>query len=893
MNNQFLLIDGSSYIFRAFYGVRAGLSSPDGTPTNAVFGFKNMLLQLLQKENPSHCVVVFDPKGKNFRHEMYPEYKANRGEAPDDLKPQFPLIHELVECFQFPMLVLDGVEADDVIGTLAEKYAGDIPVKIISGDKDLTQLVTDQVCMVDTMQDKVFTPESVKEKFGVKPDMIAQYLALVGDTSDNIPGATGVGAKTAVKLLNEHQDLEGIEQALDQVKGKLGEKLRDSWENVLLSHRLTQIKLDVEIPFQLDDFQMQEPDWDAVAGFYKKMGFRVDAFVKIQQEGEEEEADSLVDRSSYRLIQDLEELNQIAAEIQKEKIFAVDLETTSLNTIEAEIVGIALAWKDQAAYVPVAHQIGDTQLSRKDALKVVGGLLEDEAICVVAQNIKYEIQVFRNYDISLKGILEDTMLQSYVLNADTHQHSLDALAERFLAHTMIKYEEVTGKGKKQIGFDEVPLDKALEYAAEDADVTLKVYYAMKEDIKDDLLKVYRDIEMPLMKVLADVERKGISIDASFLNTLEVRLQEEADAIEKQIFEEAGESFNIGSPKQLGVILFEKMGISEHLKKTKTGYSTDASVLEKLSWKYPIAQMILEYRQKMKLINTYLSVLPDLVQKQTGRIHTSYNQAVAATGRLSSNNPNLQNIPIKGEDGRKIRSAFVAAEGYNLLAADYSQIELRLLAHISEDEGLRDAYRNGRDIHSETASAIFGIPFEGVTSDNRRVAKAINFGIVYGMGAYRLSQEIGVSNKEAKAFIDAYFERFPGIRTYMDKTIELAREKGFVETMYGRKRALPDINSKNHMARTGAERVAINSRIQGSAADLIKVAMIQIQDRILKESWDASMILQVHDELVFEVKEESMDDFRVMVSREMENAAELSVPLEVDAGVGKSWGEAHN
>ncbi len=894
MKNQLLLIDGSSYIFRAFYGVRAGLKNRDGFPTNAIFGFKNMLLQLLKEENPSHCIMVFDKAGPTFRNDIYPEYKANRDSAPDDLKVQFEPIFEFSRLLNLPVIQMDGFEADDIIGSLAKKYAKDISVTIISGDKDLTQLVTDQIFMLDTMKGKTYTPQEVKGKFGVDPEQIPEYLALVGDSSDNIPGASGIGPKSAVKLFDKFGSIAGIYENIDQLKGKQKENLVNSKDNVELSLRLTQINCELSFDYTLEDFKRVDPKVEELGAFYKRMDFRPDDFFLASGDAEVEEESGALDYGSYELVTTINRLKEITETILEIGEVTLDFETTSLHPIEARIVGIALAWEGgNPVYVPVAHSSSDQQLPLEEVLQCLEPLFSEEDMTIIGQNIKYEILVFANYGIEIKGQIRDTMLESYLLDANLHRHNLNDLADRYLQHKMIKYEDVVGKGKKQISFGDVALETALKYAAEDADATLKVHEKMAPKIKArGLQELYESIELPLSRTLAKIERHGVKIDTDYLKDLRNRLADEQEILKQRIYERAGKEFNINSPQQLSTVLFEELGIEVGKKKTKTGYSTDASVLEKIAVHEPIGQDLLDYRTKTKLINTYLDVLPTLINETTGRIHTSYNQAVAATGRLASNNPNLQNIPIKGEDGRKIRKAFVPEQGHLLVSADYSQIELRFLAHLSEDEKLIEVFNRGGDIHTETAAAIYEVDVEQVTADHRRSAKAINFGIIYGMGAFRLSQEINVPQKQAKEFIEAYFRKYPGIKRYMEETVSFCKEHLYVETMFKRRRLIPDINSKNRMAQTGAERVAINSRIQGSAADLIKIAMINIQSLLEEKYPEAKMIMQVHDELVFEIPESYQQGFIEEIKKKMEHSISLSVPLVVDAGIGSNWQEAH-
>ncbi|MDX2470361.1 MAG: DNA polymerase I [SAR324 cluster bacterium] len=900
MENKLLLVDVSAYIFRAFFGVRGNFSNSEGMPTNAVFGFKNMLLHLLNTENPSHVAMVFDTPGGTFRNEIYSEYKANRSACPEDLVPQFAPIAELTELLQLPIIKRENYEADDLIGTLSKKFSKEIKVIIVSGDKDLTQLVNEDVVMLDTMKDYVFGPEQVKEKFGVGPEKIAQYLAIVGDTSDNIPGAKGIGPKTATKLFDQFGDLEGILANTDKLKGKQRENLEASIDDVRLSYELTQIVCDIPIEESLEDFLVTPPDLEPLKEFYKRMNFREDSLFKVW--GVSTQAPVVEDNwdyGRYNCITTQTALDELIAKLKESEVITLDFETTNLQAQIAEIVGISFATDNIApCYIPVAHttfgQLVEGQIKREDLLQTLIPLFEDEQKTWIGQNIKYELMVLANYGLTLKGKIEDSMLESYLLNANSHRHGLDALSEAYLGHKMIAYKDVCGTGKKEIPFSDVALDVATRYGAEDSEATRLIHNLLRPRLKEQNLEnLYLDMEIPLLRVLGRMENQGICIDVPYLAELEKDLTTDQTKLTAQIYELAGEEFNINSPKQLGDILFEKLGITEAKKQTKTGYTTNVDVLEKLAPNHKIAELLLEYRGKTKLLNTYLAPLPMLVLEKTGRIHTSFSQTTAATGRLSSKNPNLQNIPIRSLDGKKIRKAFIPSEGCFLVSADYSQIELRFLAHISEDENLIAAFNSGSDIHQETAAAIFNVQnLDEVNGEQRSAAKAINFGIIYGMGAFRLAGEIGVSNKEAKAFIDAYFARYPKIKSYMDETIEFAREHKYVETMFGRKRAIDGINSKNHMERTGAERIAINSRIQGSAADLIKIAMIELDQEFEKLDKKNRMISQVHDELVFEIEESQIEVLSKLIKEKMEGATNLKVPLLVEVGYGKNWADAH-
>jgi DNA polymerase I len=899
MKNQLLIIDGSSYVFRAFYGVRANLTNRQGLPTNAVFGFKNMMLQLLRQEDPSHCVMVFDKPGRSFRHDIYPEYKANRLAAPEPLKVQFEAIYRFNEYLNIPLVWQDGVEADDVIGSLVRKLADQIQVVIVSGDKDLTQLVTAEVTMLDTMNHKWYTPDTVREKFGVPPEQIPEYLAIIGDSSDNIPGATGIGPKTAVKLFQQFGSLDAILTNIDRLKGKQKENLASSRENIELSLKLTRIRCDLELTAELTDFRRQPPDIIRLTEFYQEMNFRPDELVQNMNDHQPTTpitniGPKTLDYSRYELVTEIERLRILRDIMLQQTEVAIDLETTALKAISAEIVGLSFAWENgDPFYIPVAHQEATQQIPITTVLELCQPVFDRPDLRIIGQNIKYDLMVLANYGVTVRGRIHDTMIQSYLLDANAHRHNLDELAERHLGHRMIRYEEVTGKGKQQIPFAAVPLTQALHYAAEDVDATLQIHRKLRPLLeKEGLTALYHEIEIPLCRTLAKMETHGVKLDVDYLRELCEGLRTDLQSLQVRIYEQAGETFNINSPQQLASVLFDKLGIQTGRKKTKTGYSTEAAVLEQIARSEPIAADILAFRSKTKLINTYLEVLPTLIHPKTGRVHTSYSQTVAATGRLSSSNPNLQNIPIRGEDGSKIRRAFIAEPGFVIVSADYSQIELRFLAHLSSDACLIEVFRRDGDIHTETAAAIYGLTADTVTNSQRQAAKAINFGIIYGMGAYRLSQELRISHQEAQAFIDAYFERYPKIRDYMDNTIAFCRENGYVETLFKRKRLIPDIRSENHSFRTGAERMAINSRIQGSAADLIKIAMVNIQEKIDHRFPETKMIMQVHDELVFEIPETEPEPVSEMIRTAMEEAATLSVPLKVNISAGTNWQEAH-
>jgi len=911
MEHSLFIVDGSSYIFRAFFGVRAPLTSKDGTPTNAVYGFKNMLSNLLTNHEPTHVVMVFDPSGKTHRHDIYPDYKANRAKAPDDLVPQFALIHELTRMMNLPVIIMDGVEADDVIGSLVEKFQSEANVSIVSSDKDLTQLITDNVYMIDTMKNVKYNEELVLEKYGVYPSQIAEYLALTGDSSDNIPGATGIGPKGAAELLKQYGDLKTLEENLSEIKGKKGEKLINSWPNVKLSFELTTINRHIEIPHTLEEFMRVEPDLSRMRELYTELNFRSDKLVDMMPAADDDPlhgtnesikvapANNLEKKSEYKLINTEETLGELVESIKKNKEYAFDLETTGLDYLTDHIVGIAVSTRDfPGCYIPIKHtpeSMGDfPQLDSDHVLGIFKELLTDPSLKVICHNIKFERHVLREHGVEISSPHEDTMLISYVLNSHLNSHSLDKLALEHFGHSMIEFSSVTGGKKSQMTFDMVPIEQACEYASEDTDYTYKLYDFFQPELeKNELTSIYNEVELPLAAVLCKMESYGVKINQDYFGELSENFTGEVKIYEEKIYEEAGEEFNINSPKQLGEILFTKLGITDHKKQNKTGLSTDASVLEKLSHKHKIANLIIKFRTLNKLLNTYVDVLPNLTHQKTGRIHTSYNQSVAATGRLSSSHPNLQNIPIKGEEGSKIRKGFIVEDGYKMVSIDYSQIELRILAHLTGDPALINAFRENKDIHNQTASLILGVPESNVTPDQRRVAKSINFGIIYGMSAFRLANETGIANAHAKDFIDSYFEYFPKITDYISETIQSARKNEYVTTILGRRRHMPDINNKNANLRKRAERMAVNTTVQGSAADLIKVAMIRVDQFLTADNFRSRMIMQVHDELIFEVFEPELDELLPKIYRHMEKAIALNVPLAVSTGIGLSWAEAHD
>jgi len=889
------IIDGSSYIFRAYFGIRQFLSTSKGFPTNALYGFINMLQKVVRDEKPDYLCVAFDSKEKTFRHDIYPDYKANRDAPPEDLAKQFPYFEPLVDAFNISSVRVPGFEADDIIGTLAltGSRAG-YRVVIVSGDKDMMQLVSQEVKMLDTMKNKWIGVEEVEEKFGVPPEKVIEVMGLMGDSSDHIPGVKGVGPKTATELIQKYGSIEELYKCIDEIeKKKLKEKLVQDKELALLSRKLVTIDTAMKLDCSLDDLKVRPSKNEDLRKLFSE--FEFSSMLEGMEEGAEktqEQAETL--NKNYDTILTEAAFNKWIKKLKKNKIFALDLETTSLRPVQARAVGISFSCKaGEACYIPLAHSyLGvPDQLGIDWVFEKLKPILEDPKIKKVGQNIKYDFIVLKNEGIELQGIAFDTMLASYLLNPSSRGHNMDALALEHLGHTTIKYKEVVGTASKEIGFDEVEVERATEYAAEDSDITWRLYEKLSGLLKGDDLKIFEKLELPLLLVLGEMELQGMALDKPHLQKLSQKIHLLLTAKEKEIYELAGEQFNINSPKQLSVILFEKLGLPV-IKKTKSGYSTDVSVLEELSTEHDLPEVILLYRQLGKLKSTYVDALQEDIFNKTGRVHTSFNQSVAATGRLSSSNPNLQNIPIRTEMGREIRKSFIAEGENKLLSADYSQVELRILAHMSEDEALIDAFINGEDIHTRTAVEIFGTTAERLDAEARRMAKAVNFGIVYGLSAFGLSRQLKIYPKEAKKFIDQYFQLYQKVKIYMEETIEAARKTGYTLTLMNRKRYLPDLNSKNRQAREAAERVAINSPVQGSAADLIKLAMINLDREIKQKKLKSRMILQVHDELVFECVPQEEDEMRALVKKEMEEVMPLKVPLIVDMGWGDNWNDAH-
>ncbi len=884
-NEEIYLIDGSAYIFRAYHAM-GGLSNSKGFPTGAIFGFTNMIMKTLKDKSPNRIAVIFDAPGPTFRHEMYPLYKANRPEAPQDLIVQIPKILELVQAYRLPMLSIAGYEADDIIATLTQKARSlNWGVVIVSADKDLTQLVCDGVAMWDPQKDALYDAKGVKDKFGVLPEQILDYLSLVGDSSDNIPGVRGIGPKTAANLIQDFGSLQQIYDQMDRItKPKLRESLVTNRDKAFLSHDLAKLDEDVPIDVDIENLVMLEPNQELLREMFREFEFKrlLDDLPAVKN----------LDFSGYKTVRTLQELPAIISEIKTRGRFAVDLETTSIAPVWAELVGISLCAKEgKPYYLPVGH-IKGPQLPKGETLAMLKPILEDPAISKIGQNIKYDMIVLKNEGVNLQGVACDTMLASYLLDPSRRGHSLDDLAEIYLEHKMIPITDLIGTGKKQISFAEVEIDQASEYSCEDADVTFRLATIMTPRLKETGLQdLFLNVELPVISVLTDMELTGVRIDSDYLKKLSIEFGENLKQIEREIYDLAGEEFNINSTQQVGEILFNKLGL-KGTKKTKTGLSTSLAVLEELAFQHELPKKILEYRSIFKLKSTYADSLVNLVNPRTGRIHTSYNQAVAATGRLSSSDPNLQNIPIRTPEGRKIRKAFVPDKNHVFIAADYSQIELRIMAHLSQDKRLLEAFDSGEDIHSITAASVFGLPLSLVTPEMRRKAKEINFGIIYGMGAFKLSNQIGVSLKVARQYLEDYYLTYAGVKKYMEEVPDEASRIGFVTTILGRKRFLPDLTNPNKVAQQAARRIAINTTMQGSAADLMKVAMINVHKRLEAENLPVKLILQVHDELVLEAHENHVDAAINLLRFEMEHAYELSVPLVVDVSVGNNWDEAH-
>ncbi|MGM0938026.1 MAG: DNA polymerase I [Pseudomonadota bacterium] len=924
--NPLILVDGSSYLYRAYHAFPP-LTNSAGEPTGAMYGVLNMLRSLIMQYKPSHVAVVFDAKGKTFRDELFESYKSHRPPMPDDLREQIAPLHEMVEAMGLPLLVVSGVEADDVIGTLARQASQKgIPVLISTGDKDMAQLVEPNITLINTMTNTILGPQEVEDKYGVPPELIIDFLALMGDSSDNIPGVPGVGEKTALALLQGIGSLEKIYNSLDDIaplgfRGSktLAPKMEENRELAFLSYQLATIKTDVELEKTCEELAVSEPNVDKLHQLFSRYEFKrwladvesgtwMDAkngkssaptATKFEKKVEAIVAAPILNAENYQTILEQADLEHWVKKLASAPLFAFDTETDSLNTQEARLVGMSFAIEaGRAAYLPLGHDYLDApvQLPLDDVLAAMKPILENDKILKVGQNLKYDAEVLLNYGIELKGIEFDTMLESYVLNsvAGMGRHDMDSLAERHLNHKTVSFEEIAGKGKKQLTFNQIALEQAANYAAEDADVTLLLHQALYPQLEAEpkLNKVFREIEMPLVPVLVRMERTGVLIDANVLAAQSKQITARLAELEKEAFELAGEEFNLASPKQLQTILFEKLQLPI-IKKTPSGAaSTNEEVLEELALDHALPKLLLEHRSLAKLKSTYTDKLPLMISPKTQRVHTSYHQAVTATGRLSSRDPNLQNIPVRTEEGRRIRQAFIARKGYKVVAADYSQIELRIMAHLSQDKGLLTAFAEGKDIHRATAAEVFGVPLEQVTNDQRRSAKAINFGLIYGMSAFGLARQLGIPRGEAQRYMDLYFERYPGVLRYMENTRHQASEQGYVETLEGRRLYLADIKSSNGMRRKAAEREAINAPMQGTAADIIKKAMIAVDSWLRAEKPNADMLMQVHDELVFEVKESELDGVIEKVRELMEQSMQLDVPLKVDVGIGDNWDEAH-
>ncbi|QHS10559.1 DNA polymerase I [Sinimarinibacterium sp. NLF-5-8] len=897
-----ILIDGSSWLFRAYHALPP-LTNAQGQPTGAVFGMANMLRKLLKDFAPERICVVFDAPGKTFRDDWYPAYKANRDATPDDLKSQFASVLTLIDGMGLPLLSVEGVEADDVIGTLAvQASARGQSVLIVTSDKDMAQLVSARVHLLDTMKNRQMDPDGVIEKFGVRPEQIIDYLALTGDAVDNIPGVPGVGPKTAAKWLNQFETLDDLIAGADQIGGKIGEKLRAHLDQLPLSRRLTTIVTDVELPTTLDQLTPRAPDHARLAALFEQQGFsRLLAEARAAQ-GASADPDVTAVPAEQRqtevtTVLTEPQLQDLLTALAAAPLICFDTETNGLDANDAALVGLAFAVEPGAGwYVPVAHDYlgAPPQLARARVIEAVKPILQDPARAKLAQNAKFDLNVLARHGIVVQGLAHDTMLQSYVLDAAGNRHDMDTLALKYLGHTTTQFTDVAGKGRHQLTFNQVDLAQAAPYAAEDADITLRLHRVLYPQVQATaaLVEVYQRIEMPLVPVLAQVEQHGVKVDVALLHTISAELAERMAELEKQAHAEAGSEFNLGSPKQLGVILYEQLKLPVLGKTPKGEPSTAESVLDELAAEHPLPRLILDWRSLQKLRSTYTEQLPQAVNPRSGRIHTSYHQAVAATGRLSSSNPNLQNIPTRNAEGRRIRQAFIAEPGNALLSIDYSQIELRLMAHFSGDAGLQQAFIDGRDIHQATAAEVFGYPIDAVPGERRRAAKAINFGLIYGMSSFGLARQLGITRYEAQDYIDRFFGRYPGVKRFMDDTRQSARARGYVETLFGRRLYLPDINAKNANLRNYAERTAINAPLQGTAADLIKLAMIDIAEFLQQHAADVRMIMQVHDELVFEGAADVLPALAPQIAERMCRITRLEVPLVADWGVAPEWDHAH-
>ena len=890
--NPLILIDGSSYLYRAYHALPPLMSSKN-QPTGAIRGVISMINKILLDHPRSPLAVIFDAKGKTFRHEMYKDYKANRPPMPEDLVVQIEPINQIIEALGIKLLSIKGVEADDVIGTLAKEASeAGLDTVISTGDKDMTQLVNKHIKVVNTMSNELLDEKGVENKFGVKPELIIDYLALVGDTSDNVPGVEKVGPKTAVKWLTEYGSLDEIIKNAEEISGKVGENLRNGLSQLHISKELVTIKKDVSLEVGVKDLMVGKRNKKLLEELYTELEFK--AWLEKEETPQKEVKEEVTKKSKYELITKIKQLENWITKIKKNSLLALDTETTGLDYMDAKLVGISLSVKSgEAAYIPLGHQ-QEEQLSVDVVLKKLKPVLESEKIKLVGQNIKFDRNILTRYGVNLDSFENDTMLMSYVLNSTATRHNLDALAQYYLNYKTTTFEEVAGKGVKQVTFDLVPMDQAVHYASEDADITFQLHEEFKSRLaKEPVLNtLLEEVEIPLITVLSDMEQAGTLVNEKVLKAQSKNFSERITKLEAEAYELADQEFNLGSPKQLQEIFFEKLKYPI-LQKTPGGQpSTAENVLQQLSEDYELPKIILEHRTLSKLKSTYTDKLPSQISPNTGRIHTSFNQTGTSTGRLSSSDPNLQNIPIKTEDGRRIRQAFEAQSGYQLISADYSQIELRVIAHLSKDEGLLNAFEEGQDIHSSTASEVFGVEVNEVEPDQRRSAKAINFGLIYGISAFGLSKQLGINRNLAAEYMDIYFSRYPGVRKYMNKIKAEAKKIGYVETLYGRRLYLPEISTGNAIRRQAAERVAINAPVQGTAADIMKKAMLSVNDSLKKQQIDAKLILQVHDELVVESHEKDTEKVTKILTDSMSKAAKLSVPLEVEIGMGKNWDQAH-
>lgn len=899
MKKPLILVDGTSYLYRAYHALPP-LNNSKGQPTGAIYGVINMLRKLIKDYHPDYIGIIFDAKGKTFREDLYAAYKANRPTMPDELQQQIEPLYALIDCMGLPRLVQTGVEADDVIASLAEKaIQKDFPVLISTGDKDFAQLVDNHITLVNTMTNTQLDRQGVIEKFGVTPEQITDYLSLVGDVVDNVPGVPNVGPKTAAKWLNHYGNLESLIKNAAEIKGKVGENLRAHLNQLPLSRQLVTIKKDVLLDFALNDLRPKNPDSAKLMQWYKKLEFKgwLKELEKTIPAETQIVSEKNISKTKYPILLDEISLTKWIKQLTSTKQWALDTETTSLDAMKAELVGLSFAVEPgKAVYLPMAHDYENApkQLDRDFVLKKLKPLLEDPNYLKIGHNLKYDMSVLANYGIKLQGIAFDTMLESYLLSSGSNQHNLDSTALKYLDYKTTHFVDIAGKGSKQKTFNQIELTLAAYYAAEDSDIALQLHTALWPQLTEspDLANIFTTLEMPLIPVLSRIERYGVLIDAKLLKKQSISLAKRLSVLEKQAYELAGKTFNLSSPKQLQTILFIEQNLPIVEKTPKGQASTSENVLQALAIKYPLAKVILEHRSLSKLKSTYTDKLPLQINPKTGRVHTSYHQAAVVTGRLSSSDPNLQNIPTRTEEGRKIRQAFIAAPGYRIISADYSQIELRIIAHFSQDKGLLDAFAKGLDIHQATAAEVLKIPLENVTPDQRRSAKAVNFGLVYGMSAFGLARQLGIERDEAKHYIDRYFDRYPGIREYMERTRQLAREQGYITTLLGRRLYFPRINASDPLQRKASERAAINAPLQGSAADIIKKAMIDIDKAFEYQKLNAHMIMQVHDELVVETAETCQDNAKKLIANLMANAVNLSVPLLVDINVGNNWGEAH-